>query len=68
VLHTYGPGIDQPLSTIRLAFAPWQQFAAIPVWDAQGRVPYILFSDGTRRGLPRENRVVERDSPLLPMK
>ncbi|HEV7591124.1 MAG TPA: RHS repeat-associated core domain-containing protein [Longimicrobium sp.] len=49
VLHTYGPGIDQPLSTIRLAFVGWQQFAVIPVWDTQGRAPYILFADGTRQ-------------------
>jgi RHS repeat-associated protein len=57
VLHTYGPGIDQPLSTIRMAlvtanetrgFHRWQQFAVFPIWDYQGRAPYVAFSDGTR--------------------
>jgi RHS repeat-associated protein len=57
VLHTYGPGIDQPLSTIRMALLTanetmgshrWQQFAVFPVWDNQGRAPYVVFSDGTR--------------------
>jgi RHS repeat-associated protein len=57
VLHTYGPGIDQPLSTIRMAFANapggsgfhrWQQFAVIPIWDDRGRAPYVVFANGTR--------------------
>jgi RHS repeat-associated protein len=57
VLHTYGPAIDQPLSVIRLAFANrpegwgyqlWQPFAVIPVWDYQGRAPYVLFANGAR--------------------
>ena len=57
VLHTYGPSIDQPLSTIRLAlvtrpevqgYHAWQPFAVFPLWDNQGRAPYVVFSDGTR--------------------
>ena len=57
VLHTYGPGIDQPLSVIRMALLTanetrgshrWQQFAVFPIWDNQGRAPYVAFSDATR--------------------
>src|SRR5437868_14894185 len=49
VLHTYGSSLDQPLSSIRMAFAGWQPFAAIPPWDANGRAPFIVFPNSSRQ-------------------
>lgn len=48
VLNTYGPGIDQPLSVIRLGYSGMFDFAAFPLWDPQGRAPYIVFPTGGR--------------------
>jgi RHS repeat-associated protein len=55
VLLTHGPGIDQPLSVIRMGYrewqdqpSPWNTFAVIPLWNREGRAPYMLFSNGAR--------------------
>jgi RHS repeat-associated protein len=55
VLLTHGPGIDQPLSVIRMGYrewqdqpSPWNTFAVIPLWNTEGRAPYMLFSNGAR--------------------
>jgi RHS repeat-associated protein len=48
VLHTYGPGIDQPLSVIRLGYVGLAPFAVIPLWDSDGRAPYLVFQNGAR--------------------
>lgn len=48
VLHTYGPGIDQPLSVIRLGYVGRAPFAVIPLWDSNGRAPFLVFSNGGR--------------------
>lgn len=48
VLHTYGPGLDQPLSNIRMAYPGVADFATIPLWDPNGRAPYVVYGDGTR--------------------
>jgi RHS repeat-associated protein len=59
VLLTHGPGIDQPLSVIRMGYREWEEgqllwqpFAVIPLWDTQGRAPYMLFSNGARSLAP----------------
>ncbi|HEY0025310.1 MAG TPA: PA14 domain-containing protein [Longimicrobium sp.] len=53
VLLTHGPGMDQPLSVIRMHYVAdevldWPNFAVIPIWNTQGRAPYVMFSDGQR--------------------
>jgi RHS repeat-associated protein len=48
VLHTYGPGIDQPLSVIRMGYVGLSPFAVIPLWDSDGRAPYLVFANGSR--------------------
>jgi RHS repeat-associated protein len=53
VLLTHGPGMDQPLSVIRMNYMQeevlhWPDFAVIPIWNTQGRAPYVMFSDGQR--------------------
>jgi RHS repeat-associated protein len=53
VLLTHGPGMDQPLSVIRMNYGEqetlqWPAFAVIPIWNTQGRAPYVMFSDGQR--------------------
>jgi RHS repeat-associated protein len=59
VLLTHGPGIDQPLSVIRMGYREWEEgqllwqaFAVVPLWDTQGRAPYMLFSNGARSLAP----------------
>jgi RHS repeat-associated protein len=59
VLLTHGPGIDQPLSVIRVGYREWEEgqllwqaFAVIPLWGAEGRAPYMLFSNGARSLAP----------------
>ena len=53
VLLTHGPGMDQPLSVIRMRYVQeevldWPHFAVIPIWNSQGRAPYVMFSNGQR--------------------
>jgi RHS repeat-associated protein len=59
VLLTHGPGIDQPLSVIRMGYREWEEgqllwqaFAVVPLWDTQRRAPYMLFSNGARSLAP----------------
>jgi RHS repeat-associated protein len=59
VLLTHGPGIDQPLSVIRMRYrewhdhpGPWNTFAVIPLWDTEGRASRMLFSNGARNTAP----------------
>ena len=56
VMLTYGLGLDQPLSAIRMGYREWAgewgaAFSAIPLWDSRGRAPYAVFGNG-RRDLP----------------
>jgi RHS repeat-associated protein len=57
VLLTHGPGIDQPLSVIRMNYGDtyagtshveWPTFTVIPIWNYRGRAPYVIFSNGGR--------------------
>jgi RHS repeat-associated protein len=47
-LNTFGPGIDQPLSVIRLGYSGVATFTAFPLWDPTGRAPYVVFPSGSR--------------------
>jgi RHS repeat-associated protein len=54
VLLTHGPGIDQPLSAIRMGYGdyhtdgyrPWPTFSAVPLWNQRGQAPFIAFGAG----------------------
>ncbi|HEX5727228.1 MAG TPA: RHS repeat-associated core domain-containing protein [Longimicrobiaceae bacterium] len=60
VLLTHGPGIDQPLSAIRMGlgdhpayagadYRRWPTFAALPLWNERGQAPFLAFADGKRQ-------------------
>jgi RHS repeat-associated protein len=54
VLLTHGPGIDQPLSAIRMGYGdyhtagyqPWPTFSVVPLWNQRGQAPFIAFGAG----------------------
>jgi len=54
VLLTHGPGIDQPLSAIRMGYGDyhtngyrsWPTFSAVPLWNQRGQAPFIAFGAG----------------------
>jgi RHS repeat-associated protein len=58
VLLTHGPGIDQPLSVIRMNYgdvyaggsssSQFPTFAVIPLWNIRGKARYVMFSNGSR--------------------
>jgi YD repeat-containing protein len=59
VLLTHGPGIDQPLSVIRMGYrewqdqpSPWNTFAVIPLWNTGGDAHPTCSSATARADLP----------------
>jgi RHS repeat-associated protein len=55
VAYTNGPTLDQPLSTIRIAYGDtvwnkprrwWAPFAVVPHWNWRGQADYGTFADG----------------------
>jgi RHS repeat-associated protein len=61
VAYTYGPGIDQPVSVVRMAYADMRDtlgnvgyvlrepFAIVPLWNSRGQPALGAFADGTWR-------------------
>ncbi len=54
VLLTHGPGIDQPLSAIRMGYSDyyndvhrtWPTFSVVPLWNQRGQAPFVAFGAG----------------------
>ncbi|HST63054.1 MAG TPA: RHS repeat-associated core domain-containing protein, partial [Longimicrobium sp.] len=61
VAYTYGPGIDQPISVVRMGYADMRDtvgnvgyvqrepFAIVPLWNSRGQAGLGAFADGTWR-------------------
>lgn len=47
-LNTYGPGIDQPLSVIRMGYSGVSPFVTFPLWTPTGRAGVVLLPPGTQ--------------------